>query len=1018
MNEVSQLKRLLSRIKRDDNFASRNVSEMIKLIPAIGSLVEANTLGRIRDEKLNNRLAGLEEIASKAVTKNDLEEVLNVLEQHTLVINRFLLEFEDIIFSNSSLKPSKTKIGISFVEQDYELSAKIVRQLTDNQIEVVTNNHRLSKEYDSIHNKELPPDTEALIVVYSKNYERYSSSSYNRKSLLNYAKEAKIPIVTIAFDSLDNSQLPLENSFFRVFDRKNVEGIVTTFFFEKFVEMKEVAQDFIKKYSDVGTILKLYNPNFKNVLSHEKNKIGFELYELEQLTGRSLFCIYLYENIYIKNTLEHVKNKQSNLSDYFILIQRSRTHNAQKRRDYIKTLAGSGVKVYFIDDFVWEKLTSNYFSGIISSKNTTFIPPNLMYQKERFDNFNFFDNWLYRKDSPTLIITGSGGIGKTTLAKELTNRINTTDDKTRAIYIDALKISSTILHLNHNENDIDLYSFYEASLSKGNSSSKISYDLFRINVDNGNIVLIVDGLDEIISRLGESFDVQEFFNSIQEFTKGTGNGKVILTSRNHFWNKTKTVDFSVETIEILPFSKDKAQEFFKKRYPNSSGLVNKAIKISESILGDISQNDFIPYVLECVAFIIEDSADDGEYYDPDFNSGLLKQKIKNDFILGKLCVREEQRTEQVSLDLQLKMFFEIALNSIDLNDFKNVCKRILSTEINDRQIEAFLAHPIIDSTSTEVTFRYDFFKNHIKNIYFNRILRNESTEINHYHIDILNNLISYNSSFLSDLTERIEIENDDLIFKFLELIEEIKNMDISKEAMRKSISSIFVILLKISHRTADSNIELNTELLKKLFLIKSNVLQNVFIIDLSCNENNKIVFDFSGLELREAYINSFDYFWNCKFDENTKFVDSHFYQLHIDSRLNTTANGKNFINVKGSDDTFKNVINKSRLHVQNRDKKIIMDLHQFFSTFCDNGIVVRKIYPKVNQNYQRNIVKLDLLIKILSREGIIKVYSSPRNIDTIEIIDKYKADVIRFHSNRISAGIIKVVFKKLKERLS
>ena len=131
-----------------------------------------------------------------------------------------------------------------------------------------------------------------------------------------------------------------------------------------------------------------------------------------------------------------------------------------------------------------------------------------LYQSKKFDNFNFFENWLYKNSSPTLIITGSGGIGKTAFASILTNRINSANDKTKAIYIDALKISSTILHLSHSDGNIDLYTFYEASLPRSNSTHKIDYELFKINVDNGNIVIIIDGLDEIISRLGEMFNVE------------------------------------------------------------------------------------------------------------------------------------------------------------------------------------------------------------------------------------------------------------------------------------------------------------------------------------------------------------------------------------------------------------------------------------------------------------------------------------------------------------------------------
>ena len=45
MNEFSNLQKLASRIKNDASFRNRNTSELIKLIPFIGSFIESNTLG-------------------------------------------------------------------------------------------------------------------------------------------------------------------------------------------------------------------------------------------------------------------------------------------------------------------------------------------------------------------------------------------------------------------------------------------------------------------------------------------------------------------------------------------------------------------------------------------------------------------------------------------------------------------------------------------------------------------------------------------------------------------------------------------------------------------------------------------------------------------------------------------------------------------------------------------------------------------------------------------------------------
>lgn len=1011
---IQNFKKLIKKFKEDKDFQKRNISELIKIIPYVGGLIEANVFGNEREKELDEKLLVLENIAKKAVVKEDLSQIIDVIEQHSLVLNKFVFDNLEKIQPPSELE--KIKIGISFVKQDINVATKITKQLKENQIDIFSNDIVFSKENNISYSKILPNSIDSLIVIYSDNYEKYNSSSYNNDTYLNKANKYNIPITTIAFDEIINSNLQLTNNFKKVFKSDEASEIINNFFFDNYIQIKEQEQNLIKRYSDVGTILKLHNKTFNLLESFSKNKIGFELYESKLLTNTSIYCVYLYENINIKSTIEYIKsNLLTKNEDFFILVQKKR-FDQNKRYNYIKSLVNESTNIYFIDEFVWENLTSNYFDKTQVFKNRSFIPPNLLYQKNKFDNFNFFDNWLYKKNSPILVITGSGGIGKTTLAKELTQRINSAENNTRALYIDALRISSSILHLTHNNNNIDLYSFYESSLSNEEKES-LSYDLFRINIDNGNIVIIIDGLDEIISRLGDRFDITDFYNSIQDFTNGIGNGKVILTSRNHFWDSAKSLLFDSLEIEILPFDKIKAKEYFENIYPNSERLVTKAMNIADSILGDISNNDFIPYVLECVSFIIEDSVDnEGEYYDPDFDSETLKQNIKNDFILGKLCVRETERTEQIEVDKQLEVFFEIANSSLSINEFKNVCKRLKNVEINDRQIETFLSHPIINSKNEIIKFKYDFFKNHIKSIFLNNFISNTNHTLDNNHIDILQNLVSFNSSFTSDLIERLTLNREELVFRLLEIQEAIKtSQELSIDSVRKSISSLFIILLKHSANKKKNNTETNTANLVDFFGVTDNKIDSMFILDLSSNSSNKIIFDFSDLIISDSFISSYDYFWECKFNINTKFNDSYFYKVHKTKNLNTTATKQNFTNVKGSDESFKKVIDQTVQKKKNIDSKIISDLHNFFSRFCSNGLVERKIYPKINQLYQRKYLKLDTLLKILEKENIINTYSSPKNIKTIEINSKYHADILKFQSNRISVGIVKKLFNLIKE---
>lgn len=1019
MLELQSLRNLIYKLRFDEGFKQRNLSAIVQIIPYIGDLIDANIFQEKKDEKLDAHLKKLDEISKNVLNYEDASDIINIIELHTLTINKILTDFKSLFNEENlnlvdNLEP--IRIGISFVDQDIEIATKIIKELSIYNITFITNSRKIKNKNCLFYNS-LPFKVDSLLVLYSDNYEKYNSSSYNTKTFLNSSFSRKIPSIVYAYQS-DNaySKLTINEYSKRYFKDDYTKINFQDYFLIDYQNAKKKEREEINSNVNIESILKQYNSDYKKIDSYKKDSIGYELYLQNQLTGKKSYCLYLYDTINSKKTIEYIisKHTKSLFENIFVLINKPKIKNPEERVKYLNKIFSKTINIIFIEDFVWEKLTSKYFdsNNVKEIPIQNFVEPFMLYENKKIDGFNFIDNWLNSEKNPILILTGSGGIGKTTLASKIANKINSKNTKTNAIFIDAIRISSTIKQLLVNEDNIDLYSFYKAH--NDTSFEKLNYELFKINIDFGNIVIIIDGLDEIISRLGDKFNIDNFFESIHNFTNNIGNGKVILTSRNYFWDNSSQDITGVEIIDILPFDIEKTKQFFRNYFPHSEKQVEKALKITNSII----DKDYLPYVLELVRFMIEDSNDDGKYFDPDFESEILNQNNKNDFVLGKFCVRETQRVSQVSVDLQLMIFFEIANRTINKDEFSKTISNLLANQINNKQLEVFKSHPFLEiNSNNDISFKYDFFKNHIKNIYLGFLLRGK-IELQINHIYILGSLITYNSSFSDDLCDRIDKINDENTLLFLSLIESIKNFNhssIKDELKRKAVSSIFIVLLKKQHSIFSNNAETNTELMKKIFETKNNEINYLNIYDLSSSNSNKIIFNFKGLLIKNSSFSSYDYFWECNFDNDTIFDECSYHNLNKEDNYNTSAKKSNFTNTRYEDSDFTEIINHVGEKIQNRQSNIMQDIHSFISIFSNtSGNIENKVYSKITQKYKPKQVTIDKMIKTLTKINLIELYHHD-GIKYLKINDEYKSQIIKYYSNRITTDIIKKAFTILNE---
>lgn len=484
-------------------------------------------------------------------------------------------------------------------------------------------------------------------------------------------------------------------------------------------------------YPEFLNVLKLYkrNSKFTEIQNFEDrtNKIGFHLYqEFDIVFKTATYYLYLYEGIVQIRTLKYLQeNFQQIFKDRKLLIfipKEREQSNVESRRKNISEKF-KPVSTFYIDEFIRDFCTPKVLveddSKFLNISN--FILPVINNENDEHKSIQLVSDWFNKQDEPILIIKGSGGIGKTTFSQFVADKAIINNKNLSVLFIDSLQIKDSLLK-NKQREQLKLYNFYEALYEISDFiPEKLTEQVFNMNVDAGNILIIIDGLDEVISKI-PNFNVSDFLNSINNSSKEIGGAKVIITCRTFFWDKSDFKNQLFNVIELEPFNKDQTIEFFNKSFNNESSKTKKAQKLAEDFKYPGSTEGYVyhPYVLDIIRSIIDSQKETLETDLSDFSSKILNNNIKNDYIIYRVCDREIRRVGQISVDEQIKFFIYLATEKrgfVRTDSFKSEIEIALGKKIDKVNVEAFKSHPFLKQFDQTTSFRYDFLADLFKSIY-------------------------------------------------------------------------------------------------------------------------------------------------------------------------------------------------------------------------------------------------------------------------------------------------------------
>lgn len=949
-------------------------------------------------KKLNeNQLDKLEQITNGKITLDnnnllDFRDLLNKLSKDYLklekAINILEIELPQIVKIERTKKKFSLGLSIPFTPSisEFKLITKICELYTDSNFHIYTKNEKLVEYLDSdsitnVKSKSLLPKLDVCIIFVMNNLQDSKLASC---FILNRGLEGQTIFQNLSFGNYEafTSDI-IDTKCYKQISVNNLPSKINKLIISN---IKQLTSKDIKTNESITELIEIYSDFEYEILNESELSKKFYTYiKFRDYDDQKKFLI-LNKNIpsFEKAEIEFRKD-YPNDKNFILLIHKNIRHKTNRRISIVRNLFNVKYCEYISDKIgknIKKKFTQN---SLLKSK--IFIEP-VLTDKSLSGKANAgigeLLDWFNEEDNPILFLIGQGGIGKTTLCQYLHDKL--LDDDQIVLYINAYDLVSELNDYSFSIGNeaYDIYSFYTKWFPKTEThQTLLSRNAFYGNLSNGNIKIIFDGLDEIISSK-PNFNLASFITQISDLLEVTNLAKIIISIRDYQYKLlTKDVKLShqirynYETFEVELFTTEMAKEYFDKKFSYTPKINDECLRIISTIIDreDIEFR-YPPYLLFLISKIV--AGDLNQLRNEDINS-IIDSKSILDKILIEYLQREFGKKSFINLGIEIKDQLEIMLdlafhtsNSFSKREADRIIKKIKADYYSEEFFRKLMDHPYFVFSESKQTFdfQFEFLKDHLRSIKLYHLIKSgvsDSELVNQFIADH----VKPQTVLFKLLLDRISVNN---VTSFIQKLVNQRSNGIDTPDIRESISNLFQLCLeKIGKNRASQEY---TKVLRKIFEREKNsgIIEGVVFCD--CPQVNGITFDFSNLIITKSYISNFSRFFECSFNEETLFVENcTLNQLH-EPKISTEyiqANMTNFSENINGDKSYLDVLLKKDNSYSKLDNASIKSLKRILSTLIKsskyvNQGILQKAYL-IDRKFDTNI--FTLTVKVLNKNEII-----------------------------------------------
>ncbi|MCL6272247.1 NACHT domain-containing protein [Sansalvadorimonas sp. 2012CJ34-2] len=788
-------------------------------------------------------------------------------------------------------------------------------------------------------------------------------------------------------NDLESIEESIKNLFRNVFDNK------------EYIDIDEKIPVSIYKYINKSVtenedwrcdkIISIVYPN--RDIEKVREEKDFQFYTLPDVNNKKLGFVFLGRNISFSSSLSKLfKDSEIKIKGLISLtflfpkeiskttgkeVKNRKNNILKKCSPYEKDFPNVDFTHEFIEDYIWNHCLTN---SLKESSNVTTEP-------------YFIDQWLYKDnteklslifldeiashtssdDKPIHILLGDGGVGKTTFCEQVVQKLDqqlAKGSKKKALLLSSFDLPEEISGADESIDSIQ--SLYR--ILQDDPDTTLNSHNLALNISSGNILIIIDGLDEIESKLKEKFNLDAFIDSVIELNDTYLNCSVIITSREN--NSEKFDRNKVNVYQLKGFDECLIKKYLKVRYNHKSkhsgkGYDNKVLDYISTLSLD-SDKKVTPLIMRLLCELVESQA--GSSVTQEISkSNYFKDDNPLDQVIHQIINRDIIKQD---IDISCDDYFDI-LKDIVFDYSCNISKTDLdellkyshlgADEQNTKEFTNFYVSPLFQRVGNNFRIKHDSLEFWIKARYISHKINTTTRENSKGVLKIISRDCYKGGSLVKEIASTSKPDRHEYFRSAIQdILDDLEESKVNMQLSRKTISSMLYLAMSSEIRTKENYSKI------LLALFGKNDGQRIKYLSIY---GDFFPLDFKDFTVLNGYFSGYSNLGKSSIPEGKAvFIDCEF------KDIDTSNFGKNSITDVNFDncilpDNIKSIINTGVQNKQERIDNIKSDLKKIFKVgFKQNSFVWKsdQLYKQQCASLKHKII-LSKYLDILKTEGFL-----------------------------------------------